>query len=344
MPGVGERDPSRFRVDHGVEHGEEHLRARELVGKRRLETAQHLRRRLGRFRMDAGSRHHERHDQRGAEAVARHVADHHADTVRSQVEQVVKVPADRLGLTAARGDIHAAGEHAGRGQQFELEVPRQLELPQHPLLSEVAGDEARVLDGRADLVRDRSHQLSVAGGEGVSPLTVGQIDHADRLAARARRGVQHRDREERLAAIVAAFGAAGVRRRRVGRVVAHDPHLAEHERGDRAGVVHFDRLHVLRAHAARRYDAQHPLLGVVHQERRAPGPHHRGHLAQYPICRFVEPDRVSQDLADRVDQVDFLVPLRQLRRDLDGIALGGEHGPDDLGELPTHARAGARGQ
>src|SRR5256885_16889057 len=40
----------------------------------------------------------------------------------------------------------------------------------------------------------------------------------------------------------------------------------------------------------------------------------------------------SQDLADRVDQVDLLVALGQLGRDLRGIALGAEHGADDLRE------------
>src|SRR5438046_1833108 len=41
---VGECDAAGSRVDNGVEHGEEHLRARELIGERLLEPAQHFRR------------------------------------------------------------------------------------------------------------------------------------------------------------------------------------------------------------------------------------------------------------------------------------------------------------
>src|SRR3989454_6567462 len=95
MARVRKCDAAGFRVDHGVEHGEEHLRARELIGERLLEPAQHFGRGLGRFRVDAGGRHHERHDERGAEAVARHVTDHHTEVLRRLEESL----ADELAST-----------------------------------------------------------------------------------------------------------------------------------------------------------------------------------------------------------------------------------------------------
>src|SRR5207302_6593737 len=103
-------------------------------------------------------------------------------------------------------------------------------------------------------------------------------------------------------------------------------------------------LEVARLHAARRNDAQHVRFRVVHEQRGAARPHHRRDFVQDPLRRLVQPDRVTEDLADRVDQIDLLVALRQLRRDLDGVALGGQHGADDLGELPSHPRACARVQ
>ena len=330
MARVGIHDPLGRRIDHRVEHREEHLRAREFLAERLFDAAQHLGRRFGGLGVDARGRHHECHDQGGAEAVARHVADHHADAVAAQVQQVVEVAAHRLGLAAARPDVGARGDDEGRRQQLELQVVRQLQLAPHPLLAQVPGDEPRVLDRRADLVRDRRHELPVSGGERILAQPVGQVDHADRPAARARGGVQHGDGEERLAAVVPALGTPRVHGLGVGRVVAHDPHLTEHARRNRAGVVHFDRVHGLRLHAARRDEPEHALLGIVHQQRGATRPHHRGHLAQDALRRLVQPDGVAQDLADRVDQVDLLVALGQLGRDLRGIALGAEHGSDDL--------------
>ena len=75
------------------------------------------------------------------------------------------------------------------------------------------------------------------------------------------------------------------------------------------------------------------LARVMHHQRRTPRAHHRRHFAQDPVRRLVQPDRVAEDLADRVDQIDFLVPPRQLGRDLAGLLLGLHHRPNDLGEL-----------
>src|SRR5204862_309153 len=117
--------------------------------------------------------------------------DHHADAVRPQVEQVVEVPAHRLRLAAARRYVDARRDDEGRRQQLELQVAGQLQLPEHALLPKIAGDEPRVFDRRADLVGDRGHQFAVARGERVSPYPVGQVDHADGLAARPGLGGEH---------------------------------------------------------------------------------------------------------------------------------------------------------
>ena len=128
MARVGEYDAPDLRVHHGIEHGEKHLGAGELIGERFFEPAQYLRGRVRGFGVDTGRGHHERHDQGGAEAVTRHVADHHADAVGAEVEQVIEVSPHRLGLAAARGHVDARRHHERRGEQLELEIARQLEL------------------------------------------------------------------------------------------------------------------------------------------------------------------------------------------------------------------------
>src|SRR5256885_14839892 len=65
------------------------------------------------------------------------------------------------------------------------------------------------------------------------------------------------------------------------------------------------------------FRSQYASLGVVHEQGRAPGVHHVRDLAQDALRRLVEPDRATEDLTDRVDEVDLLVPLRQLRGHLD---------------------------
>src|SRR5256886_14117769 len=42
---------------------------------------------------------------------------------------------------------------------------------------------------------------------------------------------------------------------------------------------------------------------------------------------------MTEDFADRVDQVDFLIPPRQLGRDLAGFIFGTHHGADHLSQL-----------
>src|SRR5207247_2502887 len=91
---------------------------------------------------------------RGAAAPSggRDGADEQAGAVLGEGEQVVKVPARRLGLAAAGGDVHAGRDDEGRGEQLQLQVVRQLQLAPYALLAQVLGDQGRVLDRGADLI------------------------------------------------------------------------------------------------------------------------------------------------------------------------------------------------
>ena len=92
----------------------------------------------------------------------RHVAQHDADPAAAEPGEGVEVAAHRVGREAARRHLGVALQHAGRREQLELEVVRQLELVAEPLLAAVALHQPGVLHRRADLVGDRGHQLPVA--------------------------------------------------------------------------------------------------------------------------------------------------------------------------------------
>jgi hypothetical protein len=78
VAGVRVPELARGRVDDGVERGDEHLGARQLLLERAEDGAEHLRRVAAGLRVDGRRAHRQRHDERGAVPVARHVADHHA--------------------------------------------------------------------------------------------------------------------------------------------------------------------------------------------------------------------------------------------------------------------------
>src|SRR2546428_8755668 len=150
---------------------------------------------------------------------------------------------------------------------------RQLELAPHALLAEVAGDEAGVLDRRADLIGDRRDELAVAGRKRVRAEPVREIDHADRAGGTAGRRIEHRDREEGPAAVVAALAAVG----RIGPCwggeaggVADDPHLAEGAGGHPAGGVDLDGHSLSGVPAPRGPDPKPVALLAVHQPRATP--------------------------------------------------------------------------
>src|SRR3989442_13820460 len=87
---------------------------------------------------------------------------------------------------------HAGRDDEGRGEQLQLQVMRQLQLAPYPLLAQVLGDQGRVLDRGADLIRDGGDELAVARGERIGAEPVRQVDDADRLGALPGRRVQPR--------------------------------------------------------------------------------------------------------------------------------------------------------
>ena len=136
----------------------------------------------------------------------------------------------------------------------------------------------------------------------------------------SRRAIADRHAEERLAPV----SSRGVGSRRVGAwiggIVRDHPPLAIHPRRDRALVVHADRLQPVEPEAPRRHGPQHAGRLVEHHDRRAPGADHGAHLARDRLGGLLEPHRLSQDLADRVEEVDLLVPAAQLLGEEDHAA------------------------
>ena len=115
----------------------------------------------------------------------RHVADHHAGAPAAQPKQIVEISADAFRWHDARRDLRVRRDDVARRQELHLQVVRELHLVREPLLLDRRADEPRVLNRRADLRRDRGHQLLIAGGEWLPRAAVGQIHDAERHPARA---------------------------------------------------------------------------------------------------------------------------------------------------------------
>ena len=106
-----------------------------------------------------------------------------------QPAEGVEVTADRVGRKAPGRDLGVSLKHGRRRQQFELEIVRQLQLSLQPLLLQVSIHQPGVLDGGADLVGHRTHQLPVVQGKPISADPVSQVDYAD--AAEPGASVRH---------------------------------------------------------------------------------------------------------------------------------------------------------
>ena len=113
MAGAGVREPPGRRIEHAVEHAEVHLRTGQL-GRQAVEQGSKgiVRRYRGRG-VDARCSHDQRHDQRGREAVRRHVAQHHADPALPQPAEGVEVAAHRIGRHASGRHLRIAVQHSG---------------------------------------------------------------------------------------------------------------------------------------------------------------------------------------------------------------------------------------
>ena len=100
---------------------------RELLAQRASSEREHLASgSVGGLRVDRGRAHGERHDERGAVAVARHVADHHARARAAQAEKIVEVAAHALGRHRRARPPSASGATMLRArQELHLQVVRE---------------------------------------------------------------------------------------------------------------------------------------------------------------------------------------------------------------------------
>jgi hypothetical protein len=206
---------------------------------------------------------------------------------------------------------------------------RELELVTHPLLPAVALNQPGVLHRRADLVRHRGHQLAVAQREAITAEAIGEVDDAHAAERGPRRPVADGHAEKRVPAIAARLAAVGGHHVRRGRVVRHDAALAVDPRGHGGVVVHPHRHQTVEPEAARGHRAENGRVLVVHHDGGPPGAHDRAHFVRDDLGGFLELDGLAEDLADRVQQVDLLVPAGQLLGEEAPLALCHEQCPDD---------------
>ena len=89
---------------------------------------------------------------------------------------------------------------------------------------------------------------------------------------------------------------------------------AEDARAHAARIVDADRRNGGEIDAERGDGAQRIRRAVVHEHRRAPRADRLGDFAEDRLRRFVERDGAAEDLADRVEEIDLLVPLGELVR------------------------------
>jgi hypothetical protein len=113
-------------------------------------------------------------------------------------------------------------------------------------------------------------------------------------------------------AVAARLAAVGGHDVGIRRVVRHDPSLAVHLGRDRAFVVHRHRGEAVEPEPARGHRPEHAGRLVEHHNRCAPRADDRAHLAGDRLRGLLELDRLAQDLADGVEEVDLLVAAGQL--------------------------------
>ena len=330
MAGVGEGDLPVVGVDDGVEERQVHLGRLELGDERAVNAAEDLARRLLVRGVDGRRAHGERHDERGREAVARDVADHHPDPAAGETEEVIEVAAHRFGGNAARRHLRQPTELPERREELELEVVGELHLAHQPLLPKARRHQPAVLHRRADLAGDGADQLLVAGGEAFAAGQPTQVDDPDGAALPLGRRIADRDGKE---------GRAGIRERRgdaaarelVVRLEDDGASLAEDRGGD--GVVIRDEYRpALAGHPDRGHQVELVALGVVEPERRALDAERPRDLGKDRSRRGFQRDHRSEDLADGVEQRDFLVALRELAAEEARLRLLLEQAGDDEGE------------
>ena len=117
---------------------------------------------------------------------------------------------------------------------------------------------------------------------------------------------------------IATLGRHGVG---IGWVEGDDPLLAKDPGRHRAFVIHFDRIQAVCGKAPGR-DGSERADGILIDHDRCPArTHHRAHLPHDDLCRLLQPDGASQDFADGIEEIDFLVAAGQFLRHVGPLPL-----------------------
>jgi hypothetical protein len=122
-----------------------------------------------------------RHDQRGRNALARHVRDDQAELPVGEGDEVEVVAADGPGRQLHRGEV-VARDARGRGrQQALLHLVGHRELLLDPLLLEHLAVQQRLLDREGGGAGEELHELRVLRAEGPEPVAL-QVQGPEHLA------------------------------------------------------------------------------------------------------------------------------------------------------------------
>ena len=180
-----------------------------------------------------------------------------------------------------------------------------------------------ILQRRADLAGDGGQQLAVPGREGAPSLAPEQVDDADRARLPRLRRVLDGHREGRFGAQVGGErGMAAVSARADDRLAVTEHARGEHvpggvERPVQSGDSFGGDL------------VQQPVAGVVDPQRAAAGAQDVADFVEDDARGFAQLQDRAQDLADRIQQVDFLVARGQLAAE-EVDFLFGIQDPDEL--------------
>ena len=120
--------------------------------------------------------------------------------------------------------------------------------------------------------------------------------------------------------------------------------FAKHPRRHRAGIVGLHGVEAVGAEPSSRDGTEQLGLLVVHHDRGATGADDLRHLVHDRRGRLFEPCGVAQDLADGIQQVDFLVDAGQFLDYAGGFPLRGEERPHDPAELGSQLGRAGLGQ
>ena len=193
-----------------------------------------------------------------------------------------------------------------RLKQPHLKVVGQLHLVRHPVPRPALAEQSMILERRADLAGDGGQQLAVPGREGAASPAPEQVDDTDRARLPRLRRVLDGHQKGR-------FGAQVGGGRRMPAVAAGADDrlpLPEHPRGE-----HFPRgikRPVQSGDSFGRDLVQQSVPGIVDPQRPAARSQNVAYLVEDDPCGLSQLQDRTQDLADRIEQVDLLVAGGQL--------------------------------